>query len=122
MRILLLMDPGVPVPPALYGGHERLVYLFAEEYHKLGHEVTLLAGPGSHCSGKTVTYGTNDLRRSRTERFKEAVFVWRYLRKNRNNFDLVHNFGRLAYFLPILNHKVKKSCRMGGKSRLRVSG
>lgn len=115
MRILLIMDPGVPVPPALYGGHERLVYLFAEEYQKLGHEVTLLAGPESHCSGKTVTYGTNDLSRPRAERFKEAIFVWRYLRKNRDNFDLVHNFGRLAYLLPILNHRVKKIMSYGRK-------
>lgn len=72
MRILLIMDPGIPVPPTLYGGHERLVYLFAEEYIKLGHTVTLLAGPASHCSGETVTFGTNDLNRSRFKKTKNA--------------------------------------------------
>jgi glycosyltransferase involved in cell wall biosynthesis len=113
MRILLVMDPGIPVPPTLYGGHERLVYLFAGEYKKLGHEVTLLAGPQSYCSGKTVTFGTNDLGRSKNERFKETRFVWKYLRKNKNNFDLVHNFGRLAYLLPILNSTVKKIMTYG---------
>src|SRR3984957_12606961 len=102
------MDPGIPVPPKLYGGHERLVYLFAEEYQKLGHQVTLLAGPDSHCTGKTITYGTNDLDRSWPVRFKEAVFVWKYLRKNHRNFDLIHNFGRLIYLLPVLNSCVKK--------------
>ena len=61
MRILLIMDPGIPVPPVLYGGHERLVYLFAEEYIKSGHEVTILAGPDSHCSGKTKIFGVNNL-------------------------------------------------------------
>src|SRR5476651_2736615 len=113
MRILLIMDPGIPVPPTLYGGHERLVYLFAEEYQKLGHEVTLLAGPQSHCSGKTVTYGTNDLNRSKLASLKEARIVWRYLRKNRNIFDLIHNIGRLIYLRPILNKLVKKIMTYG---------
>ena len=113
MKILLMMDPGIPVPPKTYGGHERLVYLFAEEYQKLGHQVTLLAGPDSHCSGDTVTFGRNDLARSKGERFKEARFAWRYLRKNKNNFDLVHNFGRLVYLLPVLNSPVKKIMTYG---------
>src|SRR5580692_9724720 len=107
------MDPGIPVPPTLYGGHERLVYLFAEEYRKLGHEVTLLAGPESHCSGKTVTFGTNDLNRSRKVRFNEARFVWKYLRQDAHSFDLIHNFGRLIYLLPVLNYPIKKIMTYG---------
>src|SRR5476651_2506485 len=103
MRILLIMDPGIPVPPTLYGGHERLVYLFAEEYTRLGHEVTLLAGPNSKCSGKVVSFGVNDLSRSKLQRTKEIAFVWKYLLQNNKNFDLIHNFGRLVYLLPILN-------------------
>ena len=113
MKILLIMDPGIPVPPLQYGGHERLVYLFAEEYIKMGHEVTILAGPDSHCSGKTVTFGINDLNRSSVQRFRESLFVWQYLWRNRNNFDLVHNFGRLFYLLPILNHRVMKLMTYG---------
>jgi len=109
------MDPGIPVPPTLYGGHERLVYLFAEEYKKLGHEVTLLAGPKSHCSGKTVIFGTNDLGQSKWIRLKEAGFVWKYLRQNHYNFDLIHNFGRLIYLLPVLNSPVKKIMSYGRK-------
>ena len=113
MRILLIMDPGIPVPPQLYGGHERLVYLFAEEYIKSGHEVTILAGPDSYCSGKTVTYGINDLKRSKRQKFREVLFVWKYIRQNRYQFDLIHNFGRLAYLLPILNSSVKKIMTYG---------
>jgi glycosyltransferase involved in cell wall biosynthesis len=113
MRILLIMDPGIPVPPQTYGGHERLVSLFAEEYQRLGHQVTLLAGPESNCSGETVTFGANDLSRSKTERFKEARFAWSYLRKNKKEFDLIHNFGRLIYLLPVLNAPVKKIMTYG---------
>jgi glycosyltransferase involved in cell wall biosynthesis len=113
MRILLIMDPGIPVPPELYGGHERLVYLFAEEYKKLGHEVTLLAGPASYCSGHSVSFGINDLNRTAGQRNKEVLFVWKYLCHNHDNFDLIHNFGRLIYLLPVLNKPVRKIMTYG---------
>jgi glycosyltransferase involved in cell wall biosynthesis len=113
MKILLIMDPGISVPPMQYGGHERLVYLFAEEYIKQGYEVTLLAGPDSYCSGKTITYGINDLNRSKTQRIKEILFVWQYLIRNKNNFDLIHNFGRLILLLPVVNASVKKIMTYG---------
>ncbi|WP_343523811.1 glycosyltransferase family 4 protein [Pedobacter sp.] len=113
MKILLIMDPGIAVPPQNYGGHERLVYMFAEEYIKLGHEVTLLAGPDSKISGQTVTFGVNNLQRSKFQKLKELFEVWKYLFSNRNNFDLIHNFGRLAYLIPILNSPEKKLMTYG---------
>jgi glycosyltransferase involved in cell wall biosynthesis len=113
MRILLVMDPGLPVPPQLYGGHERLVYLFAEEYSRLGHEVTLLAGPNSHISGTMIAFGINDLQRSKNQKLKEVVFAWKWLYNHAPSFDLIHNFGRLAYLLPILHRPVKKIMTYG---------
>ena len=113
MKILLIMDPGIPVPPKFYGGHERLVYLFAEEYQRMGHDVTLLAGPDSHCSGKTISFGINSLKRSGLQKLKEIFYVWKFLLKNHNQFDLIHNFGRLLYLLPVLNRKAKKIMTYG---------
>ncbi|WP_147321967.1 glycosyltransferase [Mucilaginibacter conchicola] len=113
MRILLIMDPGIPVPPKLYGGHERLVYLFAEEYAKLGHQVTLLAGPNSHISGSVITFGVNEINRSKRQRFKEVLFAWKWLHNNSTGFDLIHNFGRLVYLLPLLNRPAKKIMTYG---------
>jgi glycosyltransferase involved in cell wall biosynthesis len=113
MRILLLMDPGIPVPPSSYGGHERLVHMFAEEYARLGHEVTLLAGPNSQITGKVYAFGINDLKRSKWQKNKELLFVWKFLLKKKNDFDLIHNFGRLMYLLPILNHDVAKIMTYG---------
>ncbi|MCX2492589.1 glycosyltransferase family 4 protein [Pedobacter sp. PF22-3] len=113
MRILLIMDPGIAVPPPNYGGHERLVYMFAEEYIKLGHEVTLLAGPDSVISGKVYTFGVNNLQRSKWQKTKELLFVWKFLYQKRKQFDLIHNFGRLAYLIPILNSSVKKIMTYG---------
>jgi glycosyltransferase involved in cell wall biosynthesis len=102
------MDPGIPVPPVLYGGIERIVFILAEQYTKMGHKVTLLAGPKSYCSGETVTFGSNELDKSKSTVRKEIRFVWRYVHGHRNDFDLIHNFGRLVYLLPVLNHSVKK--------------
>jgi glycosyltransferase involved in cell wall biosynthesis len=107
MRILLLMNPGIPVPPEFYGGIERIVYLLAEKYHQMGHEVTLLAGPESYCSATTITFGSNT-DHSRWQNLKEISFVWRFLTKQKNKFDLIHNFGRLVYLLPVVNHPVLK--------------
>jgi glycosyltransferase involved in cell wall biosynthesis len=113
MRILLIMDPGIPVPPTFYGGHERLVYLFAEEYTRRGHSVTLLAGPSSYCNGTTITFGVNNLKRSNQFKYKEIIFVWKYLYHHQKKFDLVHNFGRLIYLMPILNSRLKKIMTYG---------
>ena len=108
MKILLINDPGIPVPPKLYGGIERIVFQLAEEYTNLGHEVTLLAGPGSYCSGKTICFGTDNLKKSKKEALAEVFFVWKYLLLNHHQYDFIHSFGRLIYLLPILNKKVKK--------------
>jgi len=113
MRILLIMDPGIPVPPPLYGGHERLVYMFAEEYQKQGHEVSLLAGPDSHISGTCYPFGENNLEKTTSQKNKELLQAWAFLRKHSKEFDLVHNFGRLIYLLPILNNSVKKIMTYG---------
>lgn len=108
MRILLIMDPGIPVPPTLYGGIERIVYMLANEYKKAGHEVTLLAGPGSYCDGTTVIFGKNNNNPSKLEWYKNVLYVWGYLAKHKDEFDLIHNFGRLLYLIPVLNHPAKK--------------
>ncbi|MCZ4221796.1 glycosyltransferase [Pedobacter rhodius] len=113
MKILLIMDPGIPVPPLTYGGHERLVYMFAEEFTKLGHQVSLLAGPNSVVTGKVHAFGSNNLKRSKWQKTKELLFVWKFLSVNKKNFDLVHNFGRLAYLIPILNISVGKIMTYG---------
>lgn len=107
------MDPGIPVPPIQYGGHERLVYMFAKEYNRLGHEVSLLAGPDSNIDGTVYRFGVNNLNRSGLQRKKEVLQAWQFLRKHRNDFDLIHNFGRLIYLLPVLNSPVKKIMSYG---------
>lgn len=114
MKVLIIMDPGIPVPPKDYGGHERLVYMFAMEYHRMGHEVTLLVGEGSHFEhGKVITFGKIGYPKKKLEGLKDIFRCWRKLLPIYKQFDLIHNFGRLAYLLPILNHPVKKIMTYG---------
>ncbi len=54
MKILLIMDPSLIVPPLGYGGIERLVEIFAIEYQRQGHDVHLLVGKGSMVPDCTV--------------------------------------------------------------------
>lgn len=108
------MDPGILVPPKGYGGHERLVYMFAKAYAKLGHEVHLLVTRGSAVEGCTVHgYGKEGFPPSKIDALLAIPKAWWFIWKNRNSFDLIHNFGRLAYLLPVLNLRVKKIMTYG---------
>lgn len=114
MRILLVMDPGILIPPKGYGGHERLVYMFAREYCKLGHEVHLLVTEGSEVEGCTVhSFGKEGFPPKKLDARLAIPTAWKFLWNNRKKFDLIHNFGRLAYLLPVLNNPVKKIMTYG---------
>lgn len=114
MKILLVMDPGILVPPTGYGGHERLVYMFAKEYARIGHDVHLLVTQGSKVEACTVHgYGKEGFPPNKLDAFMAIPKAWWFIWKNRNSFHLIHNFGRLAYLLPILNCKVNKIMTYG---------
>lgn len=126
MKILLVMDPGILVPPKGYGGHERLVYMFAQEYRRMGHQVHLLVTEGSDVPGCVMhSLGKEGFPPKKSETIKALFRAWQFLRKHRNDFDLVHNFGRLAYLLPVLNDPIKKIMTYGreisGKNIQRIS-
>lgn len=107
MRILLLMDPFVPVPPVHYGGIERVISDIAHAYIRKGHAVTLVAGPNSHSPGKLITYGENGegyMRINYTTLAKVASILYRELPRH----DVVHNFGRLAFMFPIAWSGIRK--------------
>ena len=109
MKILIIMDPGILVPPEGYGGIERLVEVFAKEYTRMGNEVHLLVTTGSHVEGCTMhPFGKEGFPPKRSDALLALPVAWKFLWKHRNDFDLVHNFGRLAYLLPLVNHPIKK--------------
>lgn len=114
MRILIIMDPGISIPVAGYGGHERLVEMFAKEYQMQGHEVELLVTTGSHVPGCVVHgLGKVGFPPRRRDALKAIFIAWDFLRKNHRRYDLIHNFGRLFYLLPVLNKPLRKIMTYG---------
>jgi glycosyltransferase involved in cell wall biosynthesis len=108
------MDPGILIPVKGYGGHERLVEMLAKEYTTLGHKVSLLVTDGSFVKDCTIYgLGKEGFPPPLSDRKKTMVKAWKFLWKHRKDFDLIHNFGRLAYLLPVLNCKVKKIMTYG---------
>jgi glycosyltransferase involved in cell wall biosynthesis len=55
LRIALLAPPWIPVPPPGYGGIERVIADLAGGLVRRGHDVSLLAAPGSQSDAKVVT-------------------------------------------------------------------
>jgi glycosyltransferase involved in cell wall biosynthesis len=55
LRIALLAPPWIPVPPPGYGGIERVIADLAGGLVRRGHDVSLLAAPGSRSDAKVVT-------------------------------------------------------------------
>ncbi len=109
MRILLVMDPGILVPPKGYGGIERIVEMMAKEYLAAGHEVHLLATTGSYVEGCVMhPFGKEGYPQTTAQIIRAIPFAWKFLWKHRRYFNLVHNFGRLAYLLPLFGRPVQK--------------
>ena len=54
MKVFLISTPYYTVPPKTWGGIESQVHYLAKGFHELGHEVTLVARPGSKSPGSLI--------------------------------------------------------------------
>jgi len=101
------MDPVIPVPPEHYGGIERVVADLARGLDARGHSVTLWAAPGSCVPGRVRPFGSAG-EWSRWSNLRNiATLTARFFNQPRA-FDLVHNFGRLAYLSGVLAWRLPK--------------
>jgi len=107
MKILLVMDPFIPVPPVHYGGIERVIYDIACKYIELGHEVTIIAGPNSKSPGKLIIYGENGPGNVKIN-YNLLWEIYKLLKVQIPKHEVIHNFGRLAFLFPIAWTKIKK--------------
>ncbi len=107
MRILLIMDPFIRVPPAEYGGIERVVADLANGLARRGHSVTLWAAPGSGTSATLEPFG-HEGEWTRWSNVRNATVLSVRLVQQRQRFDVIHNFGRLAYLISVLRRDVPK--------------
>ena len=102
MRILQIVNPVMPFPPTTIGGTERIVQYLIDELVKRGHEVTLMGHNDSIVQEnvKLIPIGTNLDQRNTVKK------IWKHLISNK--YDVIHNHGRLIYFLPKLWNRVRK--------------
>lgn len=107
MKILLVMDPFIPVPPDHYGGIERVIHDIACQYVEMGHRVTIVAGPNSKSPDRLITYGKNGLLKAQVN-LKLLSEVYFILRREIKEHDVVHNFGRLLFLLPFIKNPISK--------------
>ena len=107
LRILLIMDPFIAVPPQHYGGIERVIADLANGLHRRGHQVTLWAAPGSSIQGKVVPFG-RESEWTRWSNIRNTVYLSSRLWGLRGKVDLIHNFGRLAYLTSVLRWDLPK--------------
>jgi glycosyltransferase involved in cell wall biosynthesis len=107
VRILLTVDPEIPVPPKLYGGIERIVAALAAGLVRRGHEVGVVAHPDSE---KRAGWQLFSWRGSRSQNRRDTfVNAWQ-LRKIVAAFepDIVHSFSRLLYLGAVLPRALPK--------------
>jgi glycosyltransferase involved in cell wall biosynthesis len=95
MRVALVAPPWYPVPPADYGGIERVVYLLGRELLRRGHQVTTFGrrpcAPDLPVRGLADEAWSGDLGR-RNEPVRMATYLTRVQRElSKGNFDLVHD-------------------------------
>lgn len=105
MKILLTVDPEIPVPPALYGGIERIAEGLIKGYMEQGHEVTLCANPDSKVPCRLVAW-TGLESQNRMDVVKNAFTLSRLVFSG--NFDVIHSFSRLAYMTAVMPLRIPK--------------
>jgi glycosyltransferase involved in cell wall biosynthesis len=102
VRIAQVAPPFESIPPAQYGGTERVVALVTEELVRRGHDVTLFASGDSRTSARLIP--TVDTALWRQEGVHDSVVYWSitvgevYRRAARGQFDVIHSHADFLAF------------------------
>lgn len=93
MRIAQLSPLFESVPPALYGGTERVVSYLTEELVKAGHEVALFASGDSRTSAELVSCSEKALRldERRLDPVSLHLIMMEEVLKRADEFDIIHS-------------------------------
>jgi glycosyltransferase involved in cell wall biosynthesis len=104
MKIAIIVNPLIPVPPDQYGGIERIVYMLIKELQLSGNEVTVYAHPDSKPGCIVVPYrertpyGLRDMIRSN---ILTSMIAFK-------RFDIVHTFGRMSNIALLMHMGLPK--------------
>jgi glycosyltransferase involved in cell wall biosynthesis len=130
LRIIVTVDPYIPVPPVLYGGIERVVDFVVRGLIRRGHDVTLVAHPDSTVDAPLIPYGAPP-HFTPAARVRELMQVGSAVFRRRNRTDVILSWGRLAALAPVLPlnrvAKVQRYCRevvpwRGVQKAVRIAG
>jgi glycosyltransferase involved in cell wall biosynthesis len=106
VKVLVTVDPQIPVPPKLYGGIERIVDGLVNEMRHKGHTIGLVANAQSEVVVDYMRPWASEDATSRVSHIQNTLT----LRKAVNEFrpQLLHSFSRLGYMLPLLPSRLQK--------------
>jgi glycosyltransferase involved in cell wall biosynthesis len=91
MRIAQIAPLAEAVPPALYGGTERVVSWLTEELVGQGHDVTLFAAGGSKTTAKLVVGCDRGLRLNGVaDHTASNLVMLEHVRRQAGQFDIIH--------------------------------
>ena len=100
MRLLFACDPLLPVPPAGYGGIERIVDDLVRHFRARGHVVGLVAKAGSTCPADAFVPWPDERIAGLGSTLRNALALRATVARFRP--DVVHSFARLAYLVALL--------------------
>jgi glycosyltransferase involved in cell wall biosynthesis len=104
VKIAMIVNPLIPVPPEQYGGIERIVYMLIQELKKNNHHITLYAHEHSRPGCKLIAY-----QESKNYGLKDMIKVNLLTSKIAlQNFDVVHTFGRMSNITLLMLYKLPK--------------
>jgi glycosyltransferase involved in cell wall biosynthesis len=78
------------VPPALYGGTERIVSYLTEELVAAGHDVTLFATADSRTSARLMPFAPRALRIQKSDPIPYLLVMLHEIRRAAAAFDVIH--------------------------------
>src|SRR5690242_19284740 len=106
MRILISVDPEIPVPPKLYGGIERIVNSLVSELRHRGHFIGLLANAES----SVQTDGLFSSPAEHSSGVRNSLANISAMRHAVRNYapDVIHSFSRLLYLLGVLDSSIPR--------------
>jgi glycosyltransferase involved in cell wall biosynthesis len=100
VRILVTVDPEIPVPPRFYGGIERIADSLVRELQARGHVVALAAHRDSTAPVQQLFPWPGTRSQQLWDTWRNVAAMWKAVRDFRP--DVLHSFSRALYLLPLL--------------------
>jgi len=104
VKIAIIVNPLIPVPPKQYGGIERIVFMLIQELKKSGHDITLYASEDSVPGCKLIAYREHNPYNP-SDFIKINAVTYKIAFKG---FDLVHTFGRMTNIALLMRTRLPK--------------